>query len=670
MEPVKIGVYVCHCGENVAGVVDVGALREYAEGLPDVAVARDYLFVCSDPGQELIKQDIQEGRVNRVVVAACTPKTHEPIFRRVIEEAGLNKYLYEQANIRDQCSWPHRGDPDRATEKAKMLVAGAVARLRLLEPLVEGSVSVVPRALVIGGGIAGMNAARDLADRGFRVYLVERGPSIGGRMIQLDRTFPTNDCSQCIITPIMVEVKMHPNIELLTYSEVESVEGTVGDFRVKVRKKQTYVDWAKCTGCGACTTVCPKAVRAPNEFNDGLDQRAAMYIAFPQAVPRKAVHDPAVCINCFGKKLGKRVFDRKGEEVKAFCERACAAGAIDRSRDWNPEGEVVELSVGTIIVATGYDPFDKARIREYSPENPNVVTALQYERLMSATGPTLGEVKRPSDGRVPEAISFISCVGSRDERFHTYCSKVCCMYMVKQARLTKEKYPETDVYVHFMDMRTPGKDFEEYYGYCRELGVHFIRGRVAAVEELPSGRLRVRGDDADLGAPIEVEVDLVVLAVGLEPTRGTEELAKKLNIPLGPSGFYQEIHPKLKPVSTVVENVFIAGVCQGPKDIPESIAQAKAAASAAAIPMSVGRVNVEPFIPDIDVDLCTGCGKCVNVCPYEALSLDEPEGTAKVVEVKCKGCGACSATCPVGAVQLRHFKDDQMLAQVTALTAG
>ncbi|MDQ0287478.1 heterodisulfide reductase subunit A [Desulfofundulus luciae] len=665
----RIGVYICHCGENIAGAVNVEEVRKYAEKLPGVALARNYLFMCSDPGQELIKQDIRNGLIDRVVVAACTPRTHEPIFRKALENGGLNKYLLEMANIRDQDSWPHWHDKEGATEKAKRLVASAVAKAAFLEPLEDRFVEVAPASLVIGGGVSGMFAALDLANMGYKVYLVEKSPSVGGNMAKLDKTFPTNDCSACILTPIMVQVGTHPNIELLTYSEVESVEGSIGNFKVKVRKKQTYIDWDKCTGCGDCVNACPAKV--PNEFNEGMDNRKAIYIEFPQAVPKRAVVDIEHCLSCAKRTIGTkpRIHSKTGEPILAPCEKACKTGACDRSREYNPEGEVIELNVGTIIVATGYKVMDKAPFKEYSPQSPNVITAMQLERILSATGPTEGHFHRPSDGEKPKTIAFISCVGSRDKRYHTYCSKVCCMYMLKEARLIKEKYPDTNIYIFFIDVRTGGKDFEEYYNYCRDLGIKMLRGRVGAVDELPGDRLRVRAYDVDLGAPVELEADLVVLATAIEPAPDLEELGRKLGITCGSEGFLKELHTKLYPVETPVKGIYIAGCAQGPKDIPESVSQARAASSAAAVPLTLGKVVVEPLISEVNQRKCTGCGTCVQLCPYSAIKLVEDRGRlrSRIDEALCAGCGVCAAACPSGVITLHGFTNAQIHAQIKAL---
>ncbi len=686
-EKPRIGVYICHCGENIAGAVDVKAVAEFAKTLPDVVVVRDYLFMCSDPGQELIKQDIRDGLVNRVVVAACTPRTHEPIFRKACEDAGLNKYYFEMANIRDQCSWAHWHEKEKATEKAKAIVAAAVAKARLLEPLEDRYIELTKEVMVIGGGIAGIFAALDLANAGFKVHLVEKSPSIGGNMAKLDKTFPTNDCSACILTPLMVEVANHPNINLLTYSEVESVEGSVGNFKVKVRKKQTYVDWDKCTGCGACLDVCPPKARVPDEFNEGMSLRGAIYIPFPQAVHKKAVVDMDACIKCGGRDFsGKEPrLSKSGKPILAPCEKVCPTGAADRTPYRDPNGELVELNVGAIIVATGYKVMDKHHFKEFAPEHPNVITAMQMERLISATGPSEGKLIKPSEipklleakkkgekveVEKPHTITFISCVGSRDNRYHTYCSRVCCMYMLKQAMILKEKYPDLDIYIFFIDVRTPGKDFDEYYMRCRQLGIKIIKGRAGGIQPLPDDRLLVKGYDAEIGKPVEVVTDIAVLATAIEPNPTLKELARTLGINVGAEGFLKERHTKLYPVDTMTEGIFIAGCAQGPKDIPDSVAQAKAAAASAMSLLDPGKMTVEPLISEVNKEKCTGCGICVPLCPYGAISLVECEDGKKKSEINpalCKGCGVCTAACPSKAITLHGFTYDQVLAQIKTI---
>jgi len=673
----KVGVYVCHCGSNIAGVIDVAAVRDFAEGLPDVVIARKDLFMCSDSGQEMVKQDIRDGLVDRVVVAACTPRTHEPIFRGAIEKAGLNKYLFEMANIRDQASWVHGHDHEGATEKAKMVVASAVGKARHLQPLHDKFVEVTDAALVIGGGIGGITAALELANMGHTTYLVEKEPSIGGVMAMLDKTFPTNDCSACILTPMMVEAFNHPNIHTMTFSEVDDVEGYIGNFTVKVRRKQAYVDWEKCTGCGDCAAKCPS--KTPDLFNAGLSDRRAAYIMFPQAVPKKAVVDIDHCINCGGRVIGSqpKINEKTGKPILAPCERACPAGAIDRSLPLDPLGSLTEIKVGSIVVATGYQVMDKGWFKEMAPNSPNVITALQLERLISATGPTGGKLLRPSDNEKPHTLTFVSCVGSRDANHHTYCSRFCCMYMIKQARLLKEKYPDLTINMHFIDVRSNGKGYDEYYTGAREMGINFFKGKVGGLEILPGDKLRVLAFDMEGASSIEYESDLVILATAVELPADATKLAQKLGLQFCGNSFFRELHPKLGPVETAVSGLFIAGCCQGPKDIPDTVSQAKGAAAAAAVPLAQGRVKIEATISEVDSQKCSGCGICEPLCPYHAISMkdyhDHQRGFIErhaVIEVSsCKGCGVCTSACPSAAITLHGYAEEQIYAQIAALTA-
>jgi heterodisulfide reductase subunit A len=638
----KIGVYICDCGVNIAGVINNPEVVQYAAKLKDVVVARGYKFMCSDPGQKMIQDDIKEKGINRVVVAACSPRMHEPTFQLAAKEGGLNPFLVEMANIREHSSWVHMKEPKKATEKAKDLVRMAVAKARLLEPQEKPKVSVTPKALVIGGGVAGIQASLDLADQGYKVTLVEKTPSIGGKMAQLDKTFPTMDCSACILTPKMVDVARHPNIDLLTYSEVKEVDGYIGNFKVTVEKKPKYVN-DKCTGCDLCAQVCP--IEVPSEFNLGLGTRKAAYVPFPQAVPLIYTIDNENCIGC------------------GLCEQVCEPDAID----YNQQPETVELEVGTIIVATGYEVFDASRKEEYGYGRfPNVINGLEFERLISATGPTGGKLKRPSDGKEPESIAFIQCVGSRDEQTNSYCSRVCCMYSVKNARLYKEKHPETEVYIFYMDIRAFGKGYEEFYKAAQDdYGIKFVRGRPAEIhQDEETKNLILRVEDTTLGETVEFDFDMVVLAVGLEPPQDAEKLRKVLKISRSADGFFLEAHPKLRPVDTLTEGIFLAGVAQGPKDIPDTVMQASAAASRASIPMARGEVEIEPIQASIDRDVCIGCKICEKICPFQAIQIVDKK--AKVNEALCKGCGVCAGACPTGAAQIRHFKDEQILAMVEA----
>lgn len=642
-EEPKIGVYICHCGINIGGVADIEALKEYAATLPDVVISEEYKYFCSDPGQEMIQKDIKEKGINRVVVAACSPRLHEPTFRRCVREAGLNPFLFEFANIREHDTWVHMNEPEAATEKAKDLIRMAVAKARLLEPLEAETVSVKDSALVIGGGVAGIQAALDLGDMGFKTYLVEKNPTIGGRMAQLDKTFPTLDCSMCILAPKMVDAGKHDNIELLSYSEVKDVDGYIGNFKVVVEKKPRYVSEEDCVGCGSCADVCP--IEIPNYFDEGIGMVKAAYIPFPQAVPLLATIDKDYCIEC------------------NLCDTICERGAINHEQ----EPEEIELDVGTIIVATGYDQFDANEKLEYGyADNANVITGLEVERMINASGPTEGKVLKPSDGEKPKRVAFILCVGSRDEKVgNEYCSRVCCMHSMKNAQLIKDKAPDTDVAIYYMDIRAFGKGFEEFYKRSQEkYGIKFIRGRPAAILSNPDETVTIRSEDSLIGKVTEYNYDLVVLAAGLVPPAGIEELRQTIGLSKSADGFLLEAHPKLRPVDTLTEGVYLAGVAQGPKDIPDSVAQASGAAARAAIPMVKGEVEIEPIVAVTDLDVCGGCAICIELCPFGALSREDEQ--AKVNIALCHGCGTCAAACPSGAMDQSHFKTKQIMAQIEA----
>lgn len=647
----KIGVYICHCGINIAGTVNVEKVTEVANTLPRVAIARNYQYLCSEPGQALIKKDIKEVGLDKVVVASCTPTMHEPTFRNILQEAGLNQYCFEMANIREHCSWVHE-DKEKATEKAISLIKSAVAKVYLSEPLEEKEVPVMQNALVVGGGIAGIQASLDIANAGFKVYLVEKEPSIGGRMAQLDKTFPTLDCSACILTPKMVEVARNKNIELLTYSEVIDVKGYVGNFKVKVRKKPRYIDEQKCTGCGNCANACRLKGMIPDEFNLGLSKRAVPYIPFPQAVPLKYTIYPSHCLYIQKGKCGD----------KLLCKEACSADAIN----FDQKEEFLELDVGAIIVATGFDIFDAALKPEYGyGKYQEVITGLEFERLIAASGPTGGEIL--VNGKKPKKIVFISCVGSRDKQVgNEYCSRVCCMYTAKHAHLVKEKIPDAQVIVCYTDVRAFGKGFEEFYDRVKNEGVIYRRGNVGEVYK-KAGKLVVRGEDTLIGEVYEEETDLVVLATGLVQRNEGAELASLLRIPLGPDKFFLEAHPKLRPVDTLTKGIYLAGCAQSPKDIPDSVSQAKGAASSALVLLESGSVKLEPFCAVIDENRCGGCRICEGLCSYSALKYDPEQKVMTINEVLCEGCGACSSACPSDAIKMNHFRKEQILSQIGGL---
>jgi len=649
-ESPKIGVYVCHCGLNIDGSLDCEAVARFASALDGVVLARDTLYTCSDPGQEMIKNDIREHGLNRVVVASCTPRLHEPTFRAACTAAGLNPYLLEMANIREHCSWVHLHDRKGATEKAKDLVKMAVARVKLLEPQVETEVPIMRKALVVGGGVAGIQSSLDLADSGYKVYLVEKEASIGGRMAQIDKTFPTMDCSICILAPKMSEVGRHPNIELLTLSEVESVEGYIGNFRIRVRKDPRYVS-KECTSCGDCTHDCPQHM--PNEFDLGLSTRKAIYSPFAQAVPATYVIDMNACLN----KYGIVACDK--------CSQSCRHKCIDFSQ----QQEVFELEVGTVIVCTGSDVYDPTSLTELGYGRfPNVITSLEFERLINAAGPTGGHLIRPSDKTVPKRVAFLQCIGSRSKRANPYCSNICCMNTVKDALLIREHWPDTKIYVFYIDIRAFGKGFEDLFQRARREGVSFIRGIPGEIiQDVRTGNLKLIGENTLLSQLYQYEVDMAILSVGIEPRKDSAVVKRLLSLPSMADGFFMEAHPKLRPVDTPTGGIFLAGCAEGPKDIKDSVTQASAAASRANILMSKGKVTVEAITARIDPDVCTGCGACAKVCPYGAILVDNERKRAQVVEAACAGCGTCSPECAFGAITMRHFSDAQILAQIDAL---
>lgn len=651
----RIGVFVCHCGENISRTVDIDRVTKFAHSLQGVIHAEDYRYVCSDPGQKLIRDAIRDKKLSGVVVAACSPLMHEITFRRTCDDAGLNPYLVEMANIREHCSWVHQ-QSENATIKACELLRMAVEKVKHARPLQPIRVPITRKALVVGGGIAGIQSALDLAKSGYRVTLVERSPSIGGNMARLSETFPTLDCSQCILTPRMVEVSRHPNIELITYAEVEDVSGYVGNFHVKILKKARYVREDLCTACNDCVPVCPVSV--PNEFDRGLSWRKAIYIPFPQAVPAVYTLDDK---NCLGLN-------------PLACEK-CAQACLPKAINYDAKPEIIERDVGAIIVATGYDLLPAEQTKEYGwGLNADVIDGLEFERMLSASGPTNGEIRRPSDGKTPKDIVFIQCVGSRDPAHGvSYCSKICCMYTAKHALLYKHKVHGGRAYVFYMDIRAGGKGYEEFVQrVMQDERVLYIRGRVAKVFHT-NGKLIVQGIDTLSNQKIEISADMVVLATAMiSPSQNG--LASKLRIVADEYGFYKEAHPKLRPVETLTSGVFLAGAAQAPKDILETVAQASAASSKALELFSQGEIEREPTVAVVNEATCVACFDCRRVCPFNAIELKEirdKNGTvvqvvAHVNEAVCSGCGTCSAACRNHSIDLLGFSDEEIFSEILA----
>ena len=652
----RVGVYVCHCGTNIAGVVDVERVAQWAaERLKarGVVIAREYKFMCSSLGQELIEKDIRELGLTRVVVAACSPHLHEQTFRKACQRAGLNPYLCELVSIREQDSWVHT-DKEAATSKAQSIISGGVERVLHHEPLEPLHVPIHPATLVVGGGIAGIQSALEIADAGFHVYLVEREPSIGGHMAQFDKTFPTLDCAACILTPRMVSAGTHPNITLLTWSEVTDVQGYVGNFTVTVKKKARYVKTDVCTGCGICTEKCPKKV-IDEVFEAGLGYRKAIYTPFPQAVPKYPVIDVANC-----------TYFQKG--TCRACEKLCPSEAID----FTQEDEYITLQVGNIVLATGFDLFDPRRVPQYGYGRlANVFTSLEFERLSNAAGPTNGNIVLRDGITVPETVGIIHCVGSRDRNYNNYCSAICCMQSLKFAHLVKERTGAT-VYNFYIDIRTTAKAYDEFYQRVLEEGTIFIRGRAAEVTDaarLPGeeGKLIIQAEDTLVGKPRRIPVDMVILSVGLQPRQDAKDVAKLFGISCSSDGWVIEKHPKLDPVATMTEGVFTAGCAQGPKDIPNSVAQGAAAAARVLGHIQQQEIALEPIRASVDPDKCSGCRICNDLCPFNAITFLEDRMVTEINPALCQGCGTCVAACPAGAISGTVFSNEQILGQIEGL---
>ncbi|MCL1975107.1 MAG: CoB--CoM heterodisulfide reductase iron-sulfur subunit A family protein [Firmicutes bacterium] len=655
----RAGVFICHCGSNIASVIDVEQVAKSAEQMTGVVYAATNKYACSISGQEMMKQAIIDHQLDRLVIASCTPRMHETTFRKMLGKTSVNPYMLEVANIREQCSWVHT-DKEKATAKAIDLVRMSLAKVLKNQPLFTSSIPVCKKCLVIGGGIAGIQAALDIADGGYEVTLVEREPSLGGKMVMLDKTFPTLDCSACISTPKMAEVGAHPRIKLMSSCEVSAVSGYIGNFEVTIKQNPRYVDHDICTGCGLCEEKCPTKLKS--SFDQGLGQRKAIYKLFPQAVPAKPVIDAQHCTKLTKDKCG-------------VCAKVCPLGCIN----FADQESYTTDTFGAIILATGYQLIDwGSHYPEYGGgAYADVISGLQFERLVNASGPTEGKIKRPSDGAQPKSVAIIKCVGSRDvAKAHGYCSRACCMYAAKHAHQTIEKIAGAQVYIFYIDVRTPGKAYEEFYDRTREDGAVYIRGRVSKIYE-ENGKLICKGEDTLIGKQVTVEVDLVVLETAMEPAANSGQTAALAGVSADKDGWLTEAHPKLRPVETQSAGVFLCGTAQGPKDIPDTVAQASAAAAKVLGLLAKDELETSPMISAVDTSKCSGCRFCEQVCPVKAISMiDIPSiyngqkvkrTVAQVNSGLCSGCGACSAACRTGCIDLLGFTNKQILEEVDAL---
>lgn len=642
-EHIRIGVYVCHCGLNIAGVIDVEEVVKYASTLPNVVVARNYIFMCSEPGQELIKKDIKEQNLNRVVVAACSPSLHELTFRNAVKVGGLNPYLFEMANIREHDSWAHV-DKKAATEKAKDLVRMAVAKAALLEPLEEPKIEVVKKAIVIGGGVAGIKAALELARVGFTVYLIEKKPTLGGHTARIPYIRYLGIRGDDLVTSIVNELVKMPNVKVYTNTDFISFEGAAGSMKAKIRIRPRFVN-SKCTLCGECVKVCP--IEVSNEYEYGVVKRKAIYIPFTGAYPPIYVVDPEACNRC----------DK--------CVKVCPAKAIDL----NEKERIEELDAGALIVATGYDPYQLEKGELGYGLTNKVVTLFQLHRLLDERGPTKG--KLVVDGQTPKNIVFISCVGSlgTTPRSHKSCSRMCCSAMLSAALKILEQIPDANIYVLFKDMRTYGYD-EEIYWKTLEAGVRFARYIETPEVSVRDGSVSVYVRDITVGETLDIPADLVVLVVGMSQGKHLRELLNVVKVSCGEEGFLNEAHLKLRPVDSTTTGIYLAGAVTGPKNAAESAMYGSAAASRALAILTKDEITGEPMIASVNEDLCSGCRVCVGMCPYNAISTKEVDGrsVASVNPILCAGCGTCAAACPSGAMQQKGFKDYQLLAQVRAFS--
>jgi len=647
----RIGIFVCECGPNIKEAMDLDEVVTFVQGLENVVLAKAFGLLCAVEGQALIAKDIKEHDLTRIVIAACSPKEHEKTFKQCLEKAGLNPFLLQIANIREQCAWVVE-DKALATDKAKAIIRAAVRRVAHHEPLEVKEIECQPHALVVGAGIAGISAALTLAQKHRKVYLVEKLPCIGGKVARYEDVFPSLECASCILDPILDEVLHNEHIEILTLTEVQEVLGFYGNFLVKVNQKARFVDTGTCIGCGACLEACP--VKVKNEYNEGLDERKAIYIPYAGALPNVAAIDKKHCL-------------RWQQEACSACREACPFGSIT----YEDTDQVRQLRVGAIVLATGFDLFDPARAPQYGyGKIKDVYTSLEFERLVNSTGPTEGKIVL-RNGQVPEKIALVHCVGSRSSKFHEHCSTVCCMYLLKFAHQVNSQLPGASMTGFYSDLCLPGKKAQGFFNKISQEGhmewMHMKDPDSIEITQVDEKTL-IRFTDVT-GSPREVTADMVVLAPAMEGAKDAGAMAQIFDISQGGAeGFFAEENSQVAPVSTAMEGIFIAGCAQGPKDIQSSVAQGQAAAGRILSRLVPGeKLALEPVTAEVDADLCCGCKLCVGLCSYKAITCDNLKNNVAINKVLCRGCGVCAAACPSGAIKAHHFTDTEVSEEIKGL---